>query len=66
MAELVEEDKVRHVGGSNFGVDLLERCERIRHVDSLQPPLSLIGRAALAERLPWCLVLDPADLEELR
>jgi aryl-alcohol dehydrogenase-like predicted oxidoreductase len=55
MAELVEEGKVRHVGVSNFGVDLLERCERIRHVDSLQPPLSLIDRAALAELLPWCL-----------
>jgi aryl-alcohol dehydrogenase-like predicted oxidoreductase len=55
MAELVEEGKVRHIGVSNFSVDLLERCGRIRHVDSLQPPLSLIDRGALAELLPWCV-----------
>ncbi len=55
MAELVDAGKVRHIGVSNFDVALLERCERIRHVDSLQPPLSLIDRTALAELLPWCL-----------
>jgi aryl-alcohol dehydrogenase-like predicted oxidoreductase len=54
MAELVEEGTVRWAGVSNFSVDLLERCERIRHVDSLQPPLSLIARRALRELLPWC------------
>jgi aryl-alcohol dehydrogenase-like predicted oxidoreductase len=41
---LVEEGKVRAAGVSNFGVELLERCEAIRHVDSLQPPFSLIRR----------------------
>ena len=55
MAELVTKGKVRHLGVSNFTVELLERCERIRHVDSLQPPLSLIDRSALAELLPWCV-----------
>jgi aryl-alcohol dehydrogenase-like predicted oxidoreductase len=54
MADLAEEGLVRWVGVSNFTVDLLERCERIRHVDSLQPPLSLITRGALRELLPWC------------
>ncbi len=54
MAELVEEGRARWVGVSNFTVDLLERCERIRHVDSLQPPLSLINRSALRELVPWC------------
>jgi aryl-alcohol dehydrogenase-like predicted oxidoreductase len=54
MAELVEEGKVRWAGVSNFEPDLLERCEPIRHVDSLQPPLSLLDRAARAELLPWC------------
>jgi diketogulonate reductase-like aldo/keto reductase len=34
MAELVEAGKVRWVGESNFDLQLLERCERIRHVDS--------------------------------
>jgi hypothetical protein len=55
MAELVEEGKVHHIGVSNFDVTLLERCERVRHVDPLQPPLSLIDRRALAELLPWCV-----------
>ncbi len=54
MAELVEEGSVRWAGVSNFTVDLLERCERIRHVDSLQPPLSLLNRGALRDLLPWC------------
>jgi aryl-alcohol dehydrogenase-like predicted oxidoreductase len=54
MADLVEEGKVRWIGVSNFTVELLERCERIRHVDSLQSPLSLVDRTALSELLPWC------------
>jgi aryl-alcohol dehydrogenase-like predicted oxidoreductase len=54
MVELVEEGKARWIGVSNFDVALLRRCERVRHVDSLQPPLSLINRAALAEVVPWC------------
>jgi aryl-alcohol dehydrogenase-like predicted oxidoreductase len=54
MAELADQGKVRFIGVSNFDVELLERCERIRHVDSLQPPLSLINRAARARLLPWC------------
>jgi len=41
-------------GVSNFDVALLERCEAIRHVDSLQPPFSLIHRAAGAAEIPWC------------
>jgi aryl-alcohol dehydrogenase-like predicted oxidoreductase len=54
MVELVEAGKVRAIGVSNFGVDLLERCERIRHVDSLQPPFSPIRRDAGADVIPWC------------
>ena len=38
MARLVEEGKVRAIGVSNFDAALLDRCEAIRHVDSLQPP----------------------------
>ena len=53
MADLVTEGKVRWAGVSNFDVQGLERCERVRHVDSLQPPFSLINRAA-ARRSPWC------------
>jgi aryl-alcohol dehydrogenase-like predicted oxidoreductase len=54
MVELVEAGKVRAIGVSNFSVDLLERCERIRHVDSLQPPFSLIRRDAGGDVIPWC------------
>jgi aryl-alcohol dehydrogenase-like predicted oxidoreductase len=54
MVKLVEEGKVRAAGVSNFNVELLDRCESIRHVDSLQPPFSLINRAAAAQEIPWC------------
>ncbi len=54
MTRLVEEGKVRAAGVSNFDVALLERCEALRHVDSLQPPLSLIRRQVAESEIPWC------------
>ena len=54
LADLQREGKVRFLGVSNFDVDLLIRCEEIRHVDSLQPPYSLLRRQAENELLPWC------------
>jgi aryl-alcohol dehydrogenase-like predicted oxidoreductase len=54
LVELVDEGKVRWAGVSNFGVDLLERCEAIRHVDSLQPELSLLRPEAASDVIPWC------------
>src|SRR5580692_2344233 len=54
MVQLIEEGKVRAGGVSNFDVPLLERCERVRHVDSLQPPFSMIRREAAADVIPWC------------
>jgi aryl-alcohol dehydrogenase-like predicted oxidoreductase len=53
MVKLVEEGKVRAIGASNFDVDLLARCNAIRRVDSLQPPFSLINRAAGGAQIPW-------------
>jgi aryl-alcohol dehydrogenase-like predicted oxidoreductase len=53
MAELIDAGKARWIGVSNFNVEQLERCEPIRHVDSLQPPLSMIQRGALEEVIPW-------------
>jgi aryl-alcohol dehydrogenase-like predicted oxidoreductase len=54
MVKLVNEGKVGAAGVSNFDVALLERCEAIRHVDSLQPPFSLVNRTAAAKEIPWC------------
>jgi aryl-alcohol dehydrogenase-like predicted oxidoreductase len=54
MVGLVHEGKVRAIGVSNFDVYQLTRCEAIRHVDSLQPPFSLINRAAGDKQMPWC------------
>jgi aryl-alcohol dehydrogenase-like predicted oxidoreductase len=53
MARLVDEGKVRAAGVSNFDVALLERAESVRHVDSLQPPFSLIRRESGADVIPW-------------
>ena len=54
MSRLVDEGKIRAAGVSNFDVSLLERCEAIRHVDSLQPPFSLIRREVGEHEIPWC------------
>jgi aryl-alcohol dehydrogenase-like predicted oxidoreductase len=54
MTRLIDQGKVRAAGVSNFTVPLLERCEALRHVDSLQPPFSLINRAAGTREIPWC------------
>jgi aryl-alcohol dehydrogenase-like predicted oxidoreductase len=53
MASLVDEGLARHIGVSNFDRDLIERCEAVRHVDSLQNEFSLLRRGDLAELLPW-------------
>jgi aryl-alcohol dehydrogenase-like predicted oxidoreductase len=54
MLDLVRAGKVRAGGVSNFDVELLERCEARGHVDSLQPPFSMIDRRAAADVIPWC------------
>ncbi|HEY7179658.1 MAG TPA: aldo/keto reductase [Gaiella sp.] len=53
MAELVDEGKTRWIGVCNFDVEQLGRCEAVRHVDSVQPPLSLLARGALSTVVPW-------------
>lgn len=53
MGRLLDEGKIRACGVSNFSVELLERAQAIRHVDSLQPPFSLIERGSGADVIPW-------------
>jgi aryl-alcohol dehydrogenase-like predicted oxidoreductase len=54
LAELKEEGLVRHIGGSNFSVEQLERAEAIAPVETLQPPYSLLDRDGEDEILPYC------------
>ena len=54
MLELKRQGKVRAVGLSNHSADQLESAERIGHVDSLQPPFSMIRRETAERELPWC------------
>ena len=53
MAALVDEGKVRWIGLANVDVDQLELCAAIAHVDSVQPPLSLLARGARTTVIPW-------------
>jgi aryl-alcohol dehydrogenase-like predicted oxidoreductase len=53
MVELQDAGKVRSIGVSNFSRDLIERCEAIRHVDSLQPEFSMLNREHAAT-IAWC------------
>ena len=54
LLELKKEGKVRAVGLSNHDPEQLGRAEAMGHVDSLQPPFSLIRREAAADVIPWC------------
>ncbi len=54
LLRLREEGKVRAVGVCNFDQELLERCEAIAHVESLQSPLSLIARESAGGLIQWC------------
>jgi aryl-alcohol dehydrogenase-like predicted oxidoreductase len=53
MVRLRDEGKVRAIGVANFDETLLDRAEAIEHVDSLQPPFSLIRRDSAADVIPW-------------
>ncbi len=54
MDRLVQEGKVKCVGVSNYDVPLLEQSMKVRHVDSLQPPYSILRPRVEQELLPYC------------
>jgi aryl-alcohol dehydrogenase-like predicted oxidoreductase len=53
MADLKRQGKVRAIGVSNFGLDLLKTAHAIHPVDSVQPPYSLVRRGIEKEILPF-------------
>jgi aryl-alcohol dehydrogenase-like predicted oxidoreductase len=53
MVALREEGLARHVGVSNFDRTLVERCEAVGRVDSVQNEFSLLVQDDRAELLPW-------------
>ena len=54
MAGLRAEGVARYIGVSNFDRDLIERCEKIDHVDSLQPQFSMLHREGRDDLFPFC------------
>jgi aryl-alcohol dehydrogenase-like predicted oxidoreductase len=54
LLRLVTEGKIRAAGVCNFDETLLERCEAVGHVESLQTPFSLITRDSAGGLLQWC------------
>lgn len=53
MAALVEDGLVGAIGLSNFDRELIERCEAITHVDSLQPHFSML-HLENRDLIRWC------------
>jgi aryl-alcohol dehydrogenase-like predicted oxidoreductase len=53
LAELKQQGLVRHIGVSNFDVEQLRRIQQIAPVETLQPPYSLIERAAERDIFPY-------------
>lgn len=53
MMKLKQEGKIRFAGVSNYNVKMLETCQQVGHVDSLQPPYNLVNRYVEKEILPW-------------
>jgi len=54
LLDLTAEGKLRAVGLSNHNASQLEAAERVGHVQTLQPPFSMIRRQAAVAELPWC------------
>jgi aryl-alcohol dehydrogenase-like predicted oxidoreductase len=58
MIDLQKEGKIRFIGVCNFTPELMEGCEKLKHVDSLQPPFSMIRRGAGGDSIPWAHAHD--------
>jgi aryl-alcohol dehydrogenase-like predicted oxidoreductase len=54
FVDLREQGKIRAFGLCNHNVPTLQKAEALAHVDSLQPPFSLIRREVAEAEIPWC------------
>jgi aryl-alcohol dehydrogenase-like predicted oxidoreductase len=54
MVKIRDEGKARYIGVCNYTAAQLDRCEKIAHVQSLQPIYNMIERAVETAALPWC------------
>jgi aryl-alcohol dehydrogenase-like predicted oxidoreductase len=62
MQELLDQEKIRAIGVSNFSVSQIERFRSIAKLHVVQPPYNLFERDVEAELLPYCRKSDLATL----
>lgn len=55
LLRLKEAGKIRAIGVSNFGVDLIRKCQARGRVDSVQPKYNALQRDVEDELLPFCV-----------
>jgi len=53
MSTLVDDGLVRWIGVSNFDRELMERCEAVRHIDSLQQQFNMLDLEH-RDLIAWC------------
>ncbi len=54
LVRLKTAGQIRYLGVSNFDIRLMERCQKISPIDTLQPSYNLLRRSIEAEILPYC------------
>jgi len=58
LDDLVREGKVRFVALSNFTLDELQACSKVRRIDVVQCVYGLFDRRMALDVLPWCATND--------
>lgn len=54
LAELQKQGKIRHIGLSNFPVNLMDRAKAVAPFVSLQSKFSLLSQDLLKQEIPYC------------